>query len=211
MIKRVIFDLDDTIFITNISALKCIVKGLILNGVLPNKKMIKNLINSFAKYEETFPKYDKKTYIDFINKEYGLNFSYEIYDAINNYFSKSNHTLNKNALKILEYLSSKYEVVALTNYIYSVQHNRLEKSNILKYFKALYTGDDYLKPAKESYMASCNGYKPNECVIIGDDLLKDYLAPQKLGFKVILYDKNQKYTKEEYEKVTDLIKLKDIL
>jgi len=211
MIKRVIFDLDDTIFVTNQKALKCIIKGLIINGIFPTKRMVKNLINSFAKYEETFPRYDKKTFIDFLNKEYGFHFSYQLFDTINDYFSKSNHVLNKNALEILKYLSTKYEVVALTNYIHSVQYNRLKGSDTLKYFKELYTGDDYLKPAKESYIASCNGYKPSECVIIGDDLLRDYLAPKKLGLKAILYDQKKQYTSDNYDKITDLIELKKIL
>lgn len=212
MIKRVIFDLDDTIFVTNQKALVCIIKGLIINGILPTKKMIKNLFRAFGKYEETFPSYDKKTFIDFINREYNFHFSYKIYDTINDYFSKNNHVLNKNALEILKYLSTKYEVVALTNYIYSVQYNRLKRSNTLKYFKVLYTGDNYLKPAKESYLASCNGYKHSECVIIGDDLLRDYLAPKKLGLKAILYDKNNQYeNNKDYEKINDLIELKEKL
>ena len=189
-----------------------LIKILIKYKNILSIKKIKAIIKSFKKYENKYEMYDKKTFIDFLNKEYNYNFKYEIYDVLNDYYAENyGNKLNNNAKDVLKYLSKKYELVIYTNYIYKVQYERLKKAGILKYFKEIYAGDKIpLKPNKEGYIKSCGKYKLTECVIIGDNLVKDYLEPKKLGMQAILFDKNNKYD-NKYKKIKDLKELKEIL
>ena len=120
--------------------------------------------------------------------------------------------INPNVKETLEYLSKKYELVIFTNYYYEVQKKRLEIMGIDKYFKVIYAGDKIpCKPRKESYNISRGNYGFNECLVIGDSLSKDYLAPIELGMEAILYDKHNKYKNENYRKINDFKELMSIL
>jgi len=67
MVKRIIFDLDDTLFITDKKMFVFLIKILIKYKNILSIKKIKAIIKSFKKYENKYEMYDKKTFIDFFS------------------------------------------------------------------------------------------------------------------------------------------------
>ena len=212
MIKRIIFDIDNTILITKEDIPMCLFIGLIKAKIKPTIKLMKQIGYGMQEYEDNYPKYDKKEFIDYFNKRHNYKFDYSLYDYLNNSFAKySRSKPNKNVVKVLKYLNSKYEVVAMSNYLTSVQEKRLSKRGLNKYFKKIYGGDVVLKPNKESYILSCGNNKMEECLFIGDSLENDYLGPIKFGLKAILYDKKDVYKESDYNRIKNFKELEKIL
>ncbi len=208
MLKRIIFDIDNTVLISREDIPKCLFIGLIKSKIKPTIKLMKQIGHAMQEYEDKFPKYDKKAFIDFFNSKHNYNFDYHFYDSLNNAFMLySRCKPNKNIAKVLEYLSDKYEIVALSNYLTEVQYNRLKKRDLVKYFKEIYGGDMALKPNKEAYLMACGNHKIEECLFIGDSLTNDYLGVEKIGGKAILYDKKNKYKDSNYDRIKDFIEL----
>ena len=126
-----------------------------------------------------------------------------------------NEALNKltdNILEVLEYLSKKYDLVILTNYFYDVQNQRLKNLNIRKYFKKLFASDRVpCKPYPESYKAAAEDTPFDECLVIGDNVINDYLKPLELGMKAILFDQTHKYKNKKYQKIANMKELMKLL
>ena len=211
MIKRVIFDIDDTLLISAPYFRICIEKVLI-NYPKISKRVIDEIDNSFSLYEKTYSQYDYETYVKFFNNNFTPIMTKELFAEINNsFFINAPNTLQDNIIEVLEYLQSKYDLVALTNYISDTQLPRLESQNILKYFSKVYCGDKIpFKPSKESYLTSLGKFNKKECLIIGNDFEKDYQIPKSMGIKAILFDKNNEFP-DEKERITNLIELKQLL
>lgn len=212
MIKRIVFDIDNTILISREDIPKCLFIGLIKSKIKPSIKLMKQIGYGMQEYENKYEKYDKKQFVDFFNKKHNYHFDYHFYDSLNDAFMRySRSKPNKNVVRILKYLSNKYEVVALSNYLRNVQYNRLEKHDLAKYFKEIYGGDTFLKPNKEAYLTSCGNNKVEECLFIGDSLENDYLGAIKFGMSAILYDKKDEYKGKDYNKIKDFKELEKIL
>ena len=107
------------------------------------------------------------------------------------YLGKTNGA-NPKVNKVLEYLSSKYELVVLTNWFQECQAKRLESANMLKYFKEVIGGDKYIKPNPNSYLTACGPYRPDECLMIGDNLELDVLGALNAGLQAIYLSNSQK-------------------
>ena len=66
----------------------------------------------------------------------------------------------------------------------------ITSSFLYDYFNTIVTGDMFLKPHKESYDYARGNIPRGRCLMIGDDLEKDFEVPISLGFKAILIDED---------------------
>lgn len=208
MIKKIIFDLDNTL----IDFPKDYHKEYddILNKYNLNITS-KDLYSIIGKYESCGENtyYDKEKMLELINKEYKLNLKVDFIDYMLNNISKLVRPLNNEIKDTLEYLSSKYELVVLTNWFTECQSKRLEKAGILKYFKKIY-GTDLIpmKPSKESFMSVIGNLKLEECLMVGDNLEVDIKVPYELGMNV--YHLNKLGT-SKYPTIKKIEDLKEML
>ena len=111
-------------------------------------------------------------------------------------------------------LYEKYDsLVVLSNYYKIVQEKRLETAQIKKYFEAVYGGDtNPLKPRKEAFIKAMGDYKPEDCIMIGDDLINDIKGAMDLGIEAIIVDHFDKIKEpKEYKVVKRIRELKEIL
>ena len=137
MIKKIIFDIDNTLIEWKDEySKKTIEKTCADLGLKCNSNFIKKIENSFDEYENNFEYLSKELFIQNINNSTNLNLSIEFLDC---YFKNSviygaPDYLPKEKVQTLEALSSKYELVALTNWFATPQIERLRKVDILKYF-----------------------------------------------------------------------------
>ena len=91
---------------------------------------------------------------------------------------------NSKRIAAMLYRLNEYQLVLLSNYFEESQRNRLSIMGINKFFTEYY-GEKIIKPNKEAYISASGIYKPNECLIIGDDKKLDIDIPRELGFNTI--------------------------
>ena len=178
MIKRIIFDIDNTL-ITDVSFEPYVNNAFIRYGVTPK---VKEFQDNCDLYEKRYGKYNKELYAEFysevLNEKLDTMWVNILLDELKNCIPKY-HNLDK----VLENLGD-YELVLLSNYFKESQMNRLKNMGIDHYFKEYY-GDDIVKPNKEAYMMALGSHDPYECVMVGDNRLLDVIVPRDLGLKTI--------------------------
>lgn len=188
MIKRVIFDLDNTLIPFPDDIWCSLNHALDEVNIDYNSKDIDNLIDVILKYESKYDKYDKHNMLSEMKKSSSLVLPDKFIDVwlkyLKNYYPQEK---NCKLLETLEYLSSKYELVVLTNFFTESQKGRLENYGISKYFKYI-IGTDAIpnKPKKDAFISASLPYKTNECVMIGDSLKTDIYGALEVGMDAIL-------------------------
>lgn len=207
MIKRIIFDLDNTLIMWKDEYLSSIKETVDKYKIKEDYKYISSIIDE---YDDKFDYYDKELLINYINSKLenkiDMNFFNTFLDKFG-YMSEKDEKVKD----VLEYLSKKYELVVLTNWFLKPQRERLKNIDILKYFKEVYGGETYMKPNKKAFINACGEYKPNECLMIGDDYKKDIEGASNAGLKVIYFNYKNKKNKNNYQEIKDLSELKEIL
>ena len=129
--------------------------------------------------------------------------------------SPTKNILFPNTIETLEYLKNKYYLYIITNGFAEVQYEKIENSGLKKYFKKAITSEEagYQKPDKNIFEYSLKkaGAKPDESIMIGDDLNVDILGAKNAGIDQIYfnYDKilhNQDITYEVHS-LLDILKI----
>lgn len=199
MIKRLIFDLDDTL----IPFREEYVEKLYAIFLKYIDKKIPNLMDTIfliaTKYDEICEYYNKEDYLSLINKELKTSLPRVFIDEMLEIMKEFICEKDKKIVPILSYLSTKYELVILSNWFRDVQIERLKKLDVLKYFKEIYTCDTIKrKPYDESYMKAKGNFKPEECVMIGDSYIHDIKRAQELGFKTVYLSSEKEENLADY-------------
>ena len=105
-------------------------------------------------------------------------------------------------------------MVILTDWFAEEQINRLECLGIKKYFTQVYSAEKTKrKPFKEAFINAIGNNKPEECVMIGDNLERDIKGAINAGLKAIHFNPNNKEnnTNTEYITISRLEQLIKIL
>lgn len=201
-IKKIIIDLDDTLFNTSVDA------------KVAYDKFLQN--HSFnCTFDELYNSLEDVDYMDnptiedlylFLKKYFGENFSREDFQEFKDIYINEVNLLNANTAKVLEYLSSKYELIVLTNWFYELQVGKLKKLHLDKYFSKIYCVDTIgRKPELSVMKIACEPYSFDECAIVGDSIMSDILVPKKYGLKAIYFGENK-----DLECISDLTELMKI-
>lgn len=208
MIKKIIFDIDNTLidFPKDYeSSYKKILErhGSNLSG--------KDLYDSIGTYE--FDKnniyYDKERLLYTINKKLRTNFNMDFMDDFFKMYDNFVTPLDDGVIETLEYLKDKYKLVILSNWFTDTQKARLKEVGILEYFDEIYGTDIIpMKPRKECFMSVIGDLKPEECVMIGDSLEMDIKVPYEIGMQV--YHLN-KFGTSKYPTIRKIEELKEML
>ena len=190
MIKRIIFDIDNTLIKWQSASFDFLPNFLSKHGIQPSKENVDRFINS----SETFIVDDKiltrADYIAKINDENNANFLDEdFHEAFTSMALNNIAPIDLKQVATLKYLASKYEIYILTNWFSDYQALRLEKIGISEYIDEVYGFDDYYaKPSKEAFQRVCEGLDPSECLMIGDSETFDLEPALEMGMQVIKLD-----------------------
>lgn len=189
MIKRVIFDVDDTLINFPDSYIDETKKILTKFGIDASSV---NLYETIGEYEELSKNkyYSKESLLEMINSSLNLNLTNEFVDAFFEMYDKLITPLEDGVIETLEYLKDKYELVVLSNWFTDSQKSRLKEAGILEYFNEVYGTDIIpMKPNKECFLKVIGDLKPEECVMIGDSLDADIKVPYEMGMNVFHLNK----------------------
>ena len=208
MIKLVIFDIDNTIMDFPKNFEVEFKKVLDKFGADIEPIELYKAVGTYETNKEGIY-YTKEKLIEVVNKVLNLNLPLEFIDEFFNMYNVLISKIDGSVIDTLKYLKSKYKVVALSNWFTDSQKSRLKEAGVLEYFDEVYGTDIVpMKPRKESFMSVIGDLKPEECVMIGDNLKVDIEVPYELGFNV--YHLN-KFGTSKYPTIRKIKELKEML
>ncbi|MFL0086462.1 YjjG family noncanonical pyrimidine nucleotidase [Tenacibaculum maritimum] len=131
-----------------------------------------------------------------------------------NFLSDYNH-LFEGTIEILDYLKEKYELHIITNGFKEVQHLKMEKSGIKKYFTHIITAESIgvKKPDPKifAYAMKLAKATPKNSVMIGDSYEADVIGGLDMGMSVIYCNLEKKENIKGISTIQSLIELKQYL
>lgn len=212
MIKRVIFDIDDTLIPWEKEYFNEIKYSLDDLNIKYTDKDCDEILQAMYNYENEYYTFDRKLVTDYINKYTKKQYPEEFMYTLNKRYEFCvPNKISQNTINTLEYLKSKYELVILTDWYADQQKKRLEKLDILKYFSNLYSAEKTKrKPFKEAFMQAIGENKPEECIMIGDRIDRDVEGALNAGLKAIYYNPKNKTKKIENKNYYEIKKLEEL-
>jgi putative hydrolase of the HAD superfamily len=128
----------------------------------------------------------------------------------------NNNYLFDGVFELLEYLAPKYKLHIITNGFEEVQHLKLEKSGIMKYFDEIITSETVgvkkPNPRVFKYALEKVGATPENSVMIGDNLEADIIGALNCGITSIHFNlHNEKFKQKNYRSVSSLLEIKQYL
>lgn len=209
-IKRLIFDLDNTLILWKNDYTSALKKAMEYFNVNYDYMSIDAIIESQETIHDTM---DKQVFLDDINSSCGLNLTIDFIEMLLENQKELAEIDDIDLQQTIKYLSTKYEIVLLTNWYTDTQIGRLETAGIDKYFKEFYGGDmGYTKPHSDSFLRAIGQYKAEECIMIGDSDYFDIQGALALNMSVIQVDlKNKINEKRDYPVIKNIRELMDIL
>ncbi|MFH1616573.1 MAG: HAD family hydrolase [Planctomycetota bacterium] len=190
MINTVVFDLDDTIYNevdycrSGFAAVAHAVAQL-KNGV--NQSMV------FDALWEQFCCGNRTNTFNAALDKLGIGYDCQFISKLVEIYRrhKPDIALPEESRKVLKILSEKYNLALLTDGYLPAQRLKVAALGIEKYFKCIIfteeLGREFWKPSPVGFekVLSCLGVQAGNCVYVGDNELKDFIAPNRLGFATI--------------------------
>ena len=205
--KAIIFDIDNTLIELRdefVSSMKDVL--IEMNYNFSDEKI--NEIYKYAdEHEKHFLKLNKQELLDYINEKCNLNLPIEFIDKLE--IKQGNNVYeDPDLIKVIEYLSKKYDLYAVSNWFTKTQSIRLEKMGVLKYFKKIYGADiNYYKPDKRVFDVILKDYNKEDCISIGDSLKNDVELPISLGMNALWKTKEKSSKYQTFDDLTELMQL----
>ncbi len=207
MVKRFIWDLGGTLLDGDFSKEEELFKAnLSEEDFLKFNKQRWDLINA---YEREYSRYNKKLLSDFLSIRSGVMISPDLIDKWIDYMINVNEAIHPGAVEVLDYLNNKgVENVVYSNWFRETHVGRLKKSGLDSYFKEIMGADHYMKPSREGFLHACGPYKARDCVMVGDNHIKDIEGARKAGLEAIYYCPKEDVNVPHIKR---LVKIKEML
>lgn len=206
--KKLIFDLDNTLILWKDKYRESMKRAVEHFNIDLNYNDLEDLVEIF---EDCYDKYTYENMLDLFNKKLNSNLN----DEFMEYWLQELGNMTEDDLNIkplLEYLSSKYELVILTNWFKKSQILRLKNIGADKYFTNIYGGEEFIKPNKKAYLQAIGNTDINECIMIGDNIKVDVEGAINIGLKAILVDIKDIYPdSDKYIRIKNIHELKEML
>ena len=184
MIKRIIFDIDNTLMDFPKDFEIGFKKVLDKFNLDISSKQLYDAVGTYEKNKDNIY-YNKEKLLDTINEVLGLNLSIEFMDEFFNMYNKLITPIPKETVDTLKYLKEKYQLFIISNWFTHSQKSRLKEAGILEFFDEVYGTDIIpMKPRKECFEMVMGNLKVEECVMIGDNLEMDIKTPYEIGMNV---------------------------
>lgn len=139
---------------------------------------------------------------------------YKLSDDYITYLPMFNY-LFENTFEILNYLNLNYNLHIITNGFDEVQHKKLTKSNINKYFKTVtnseMAGVKKPNPKIFKYALQLANSKSSQSIMVGDSYEADILGAKNIGMEVVFFDIHNTIIDGDIKRINNLIQLKEYL
>ncbi len=187
MIKVIAFDLDDTLYSE---------REYVLSGFGAVSKLIEGRFGIKDFYPvliEIFNGGERKKAFDITLKRFGIKYDEVlVQDMVNHYRAHfPNIRPYDDVVLTLQHLRQRHHLALITDGYLQVQRNKMRALNIQRLFeRIIYTdkyGRDYWKPNPLPYELVGKYFlvEGNECAYVGDNMEKDFIAPNKMGWLTV--------------------------
>lgn len=209
MIKRIIFDLDNTLIMW-LDHYPLLLKDILKDNNLDIDYLIIN--RAIEAQEINYDYLTKEQLLHDINVNLEKPVSMSLVDEILER-QKVLAEYDESIIDVLKYLASKYEIVVLTNYFKDTQEGRLKTAGLLPYITEVIGGDtvNKIKPNAEGFIKAMGNHTANECLMIGDSINIDIKGAKNVGIPTVLMDKENRYSDYQGKRITNLEELKEML
>jgi len=210
-VKALFFDFDGTLvdFETNSRLALTKVAEEIYNYIIESQEKkeisideIRRLVFEVSEKFDQDGIFERNYWWEEVMKRLGIKYERsQIYEFSSLYWSiASENTPYEDAIELVNYLKKKgLKLGIITNSDGEGGNKklRLEKFPLINMFDVvIIAGEGGIrpKPYSEPFILACEtlGFKTNECVMIGDDPVKDCLAAKKVGMISVLVDRHNK-------------------
>lgn len=198
MIKRVIFDVDNTLIEWKDEYDYEVNKALEEMNIEYNDVEVKKLYDAILSFEEENYVFNIDEMWSFVKAYTRKQYPKElITNIIERWGNCTESKASDEIIDVLQYLKNKYEMVTLTDWYLKPQVNRLKKLGIDKYFSEMYAAENFRrKPFPDGFLKAKGNHLPDECVLIGDNFERDIKGAINVGINAIWYCKRNGDTSE---------------
>lgn len=210
MIKKIIFDLDNTLLFISPewkTSYELFINKYKLN-ITPEE--LYSCIGAFEKDNNDII-VTNELMCKYINNNLPINLTETMFIELLDVY-KNIPLLNTNIVyNVLNYLSTKYELLVYSNWFWQNQLDRLKKYNLDKFFTKIYGWDNLeIKPSKTGLEKIICNNDVSEYIFIGDNLEMDLEIPDQMRINTIFF--NRKCIKQDkFKEVLKVEELKEIL
>ncbi len=204
MLKRIIFDLDNTLIAWKEEYDEAARKALKECHITLEDQTLSKLKKG---YQENLTQLSIENMTKYFNQIYKKNVDNSIIKHWLKHLGNMSE-VDEKLISTLSYLQKKYELVILTNWFYISQYNRLKKAKIANFFKEIISGETAMKPNFKAFKKAMGDHLPEECLMVGDNYLIDILPAKKLGMSVYLITEKEE---KDIPTIKNVYELKSIL
>ena len=185
MIKKIIFDLDNTLLFISPEWEQSYQKFIDKYNLSITPKELYSCIGTFEKNINNVI-VTNKIMCEYINNRLPLSLTEDMFIELLDVY-KNIPLLNTDIIyNVLEYLSHKYELIVYTNWFSKNQIDRLKTYSLDKFFSRIYGWDDLeIKPSKIGIEKIIGSNNIDEYVFIGDNIEFDLEVPYNMGMATI--------------------------
>lgn len=210
MIKKIIFDLDNTLLFISAEWEQSYQKFIDKYNLSITPKELYSCIGTFEKNINNVI-VTNKIMCEYINSRLPILLTEDMFIELLDVY-KNIPLLNTDIVyNVLEYLSHKYELIVYTNWFSKNQIDRLKIYNLDRFFSRIYGWDDLeIKPSKIGIEKIIGSNNINEYVFIGDNIEFDLEVPYNMGMATIFL--NRKFINQnKFKEVFSIEEFKEIL
>jgi len=184
MIKAIIFDLDDTLFPE---------REYVLSGFQAVDEWISSncsVLDFFKKAVSFFDEGKRGNIFNLVLDDIGISYDEALISKMLNIYREHEPriSLYDDAAEAINYYKQKNQLGIITDGYLVAQKKKINALQIRSSFDAIIYSDEFgkanWKPSRTPYLKMMQALrrKGQECVYVGDNPLKDFLAPARLGW-----------------------------
>ncbi|MBR3132489.1 MAG: HAD family hydrolase [Clostridia bacterium] len=210
MIKKIVFDLDNTLLFLSDEWEEKYKKFMDKYNLNISANDLFLCIGNFEKKMKNIV-VSKQKLSEYVSNDLSIDFTIDMILELSEIYNNTPLLNTDTIYDALNYLSEKYELIAYTNWFTDDQIKRLKKYDLDKFFTKVY-GWDILpkKPSKEGLSEIIKNDDIENYIFIGDSIELDLEVPYSIGIATIFYNrKNIKQNK--YKEIFKIKELKNIL
>lgn len=210
MIKKIVFDLDNTLLFLSDKWEENYKKFIDKYNLNISANDLFLCIGNFEKNMKNIV-VSKQKLSEYVSNYLSIDFTTDMILELSEIYNNTSLLNTDTIYDVLNYLSEKYELIAYTNWFTDDQIKRLKKYDLDKFFTKVY-GWDILpkKPSKEGLSEIIKNDDIENYIFIGDSIELDLEFPYSMGITTIFYNrKNIKQNK--YKEIFKIEELKNIL
>jgi len=193
MLKVIAFDLDDTLYPE---------REYVLSGFRSVAELVRRQFkveDFYLELVKTFSEGERMKSFNVTLERLGIEYDETmIQELIRHYRAHfPDIKLFDDAELTLQRLRKKHHLALITDGYLQAQRNKVRALNIGKFFeKIIYTdqyGKEYWKPSRLPFqmVMECFSAGGHECVYVGDNVEKDFMAPNRLGWLTVQMKKKE--------------------